>query len=367
MLEVAGYEPFEATRLLVNFGIALRNRGLSVPVSSVCDYVDAVATLGFTTTDAVYWAGRTTLVTRPEDIAVYDKAFVAFWGDRDMGPEPVVTIPVVRDPSDPQESSGPEGLEGKAVRYSSLERLADKDFALCTSAELAQALEAMRSLRVRVDSRRSRRWAKRRPGERPDLRSSFRRSMRLGGELVVIDEVGRLARLRRLVVLCDVSGSMEPYTRALLRFAHILVAGRRRVEAFAIGTRLTRLTRELSSRDPDAALAAAACAVVDWAGGTRLGEGIRAFNNAFGIAGVARAAQVVICSDGWDTGDPGLLAAEMARLHNVAHQVVWVNPLKGTLDYEPLAQGMAAALPHVDRFLEGHNLTSLRALLEVIA
>jgi len=191
--------------------------------------------------------------------------------------------------------------------------------------------------------------------------------MRRGGEVVTLERMRRVPRVRRLVVLCDVSGSMEPYARALLRFAHVLVAGRTRVEAFALGTRLTRLTRQLSSHDPDAAMAAAAASVRDWSGGTRLGDGLREFNDRFGVAGMARGAQVVILSDGWDRGDPGELSAQMARLHRIAHQVVWVNPLKATPDYEPLAQGMAAALPHVDRFLAGHNLASLADLLEVLA
>jgi uncharacterized protein with von Willebrand factor type A (vWA) domain len=160
---------------------------------------------------------------------------------------------------------------------------------------------------------------------------------------------------------------MEPYARALLRFAHVLVAGRTRVEAFALGTRLTRITRQLSSRDPDAAMAMASASVRDWSGGTRLGAGLREFNDRFGITGMARGAQVVILSDGWDRGDPEELASQMARLNRVAHQVIWVNPLKSTPGYEPLAQGMAAALPYVDRFLPGHNVTSLNELLAALA
>jgi hypothetical protein len=170
-----------------------------------------------------------------------------------------------------------------------------------------------------------------------------------------------------VVLLCDISGSMEPYSRALLRFLHVAVVGRGRVEAFALGTRLTRLTRPLSSRDPDAALSQAAAQVLDWSGGTRLGEGIGAFNDRYGMPGMARGAVVVILSDGWDRGDPERLAGEMARLHRAAHQLVWVNPLKASVGYEPLARGMAAALPHVDQFVEGHSAASLDALVEVIA
>jgi hypothetical protein len=169
-----------------------------------------------------------------------------------------------------------------------------------------------------------------------------------------------------VVLLCDVSGSMEPYSRALLRFLHAAVVGRGQIEAFALGTRLTRITRELTSRDPDAALAKAARAVPDWSGGTRLGEGLRAFNTEWGVRGMARGAVVVILSDGWDRGDPSVLREQMERLSRVAWKVVWVNPLKASPGYAPLAAGMAAALPYVDEFVEGHSLDSLERLAEVI-
>ena len=169
-----------------------------------------------------------------------------------------------------------------------------------------------------------------------------------------------------MVFLLDVSGSMDPYSRALLRFAHAAVIGRRRVEVFSLGTRLTRLTRALQWRDPDRALAALEPDVRDWSGGTRLGDGLQRFNGEWGVPGMARGAVVVVLSDGWERGDVGLLAEEMARLHRVAHRVVWVNPLKATPGYEPLARGMAAALPFVDHFVEGHSLRSLVDLAEVI-
>jgi uncharacterized protein with von Willebrand factor type A (vWA) domain len=174
-------------------------------------------------------------------------------------------------------------------------------------------------------------------------------------------------RPRRLILLCDVSGSMDAYSRALLRFLHAAVVSRGRVEAFALGTRLTRLTRDLSSHDPDAAISAAARHVVDWSGGTRLGEGLRRFNDEWGVRGMARGAIVVIMSDGWDRGDPELLAEQMERLHRVAHRIVWVNPLKASPGFAPLARGMAAALPYVDEFVEGHSLASLETLAEVVA
>ncbi len=174
-------------------------------------------------------------------------------------------------------------------------------------------------------------------------------------------------RNRRLVLLLDVSGSMEPYARALLRFVHAAVAGRQKVEAFSLGTRLTRITRELSSRDPDIALRQTSTRVVDWSGGTRLGEGLRQFNDAWGQRGMARGAIVVILSDGWDRGDPAVLAEQMVRLHRVAHRVIWVNPLKVTPGYAPLARGMAAALPYVDAFVEGHSVAALEELARAIS
>lgn len=172
---------------------------------------------------------------------------------------------------------------------------------------------------------------------------------------------------RRLVLLLDISGSMEDYARALLRFVHASIVARRRVEAFALGTRLTRLTRELSTRDPDRAFDAASSAVADWSGGTRLGESLRKFNDEWGVRGMARGAVVVVMSDGWDRGAPEDMAEQMQRLHRVAHRVVWVNPLKATEGYAPLAQGMAAALPHVDAFIEGHSLAALNKLARVIS
>jgi hypothetical protein len=168
------------------------------------------------------------------------------------------------------------------------------------------------------------------------------------------------------VLLLDVSGSMEPYARAFVRFLHAAVVSRSRVEAFALGTRLTRITRELTSRDPDAAVRAAARRVVDWSGGTRLGAALRQFNDVWGVRGMARGAVVVIVSDGWDRGDPEVLAEQMARLARVAHRIVWVNPLKASPGYAPLAKGMAAALPHVHYFVEGHSLDALAELTRVI-
>jgi uncharacterized protein with von Willebrand factor type A (vWA) domain len=253
------------------------------------------------------------------------------------------------------------------LSYSEVDRLRKKDFATCSPDELDEITRLMRTgaLRARQRSRRMR------PSTlahgRLDARATTRSALRSGGEIVRLKRRRPTSRPRRVVLLCDVSGSMEPYVRAFVRFLHVAVAGQPRVEAFAVGTRLTRLTRQLSPRDPDVALTNASEHVLDWSGGTRLGEGIGTFNNRYGMPGMARGAIVVIMSDGLDRGDPEQLGAEMARLHRAAHQIIWVNPLKGSIGYQPLARGMAAALAHVDRFVEGHSAASLETLVGVIA
>jgi hypothetical protein len=255
----------------------------------------------------------------------------------------------------------------RAVRYSAREVLRDRDFASCTPDELDEAHRLMASMRLSGPYRRSRRSRRAPSGRgRPDLGATLRRSMRTGGEPVDRPSRTPSKTPRRLVLLVDVSGSMAPYARELLRFAHVAVAGRRRVEAFAIGTRLTRLTRALAVHDPDAALDHVAREVPDWSGGTRLGEGLRQFNDEWGRRGMARGAIVVILSDGWDRGDPALLGEQVRRLALVARDVVWVNPLAGAPGFAPVAGGMAAALPHVGHLVAGHSLGALENLVHVL-
>jgi uncharacterized protein with von Willebrand factor type A (vWA) domain len=327
----------------------------------------------------VYWAGRATLVRRPEDIDTYDRAFAAWWAHRlpvSLTPSVVRDIVLAFDTAGDDDEPAPDAESESdsrdgdllAVRYSRAEVLRERDFALYTHDEFVEARRLMADLRMAGSLRRSRRLrASRRRRGRPDLRRTVRRAIRTGGEPIHRAFVEPAQRPRRVVLLCDVSGSMEPYARGLVRFLHAAVVGRGRVEAFALGTRLTRITRELSSRDPDVALAAATRRVVDWSGGTRLGDGLRQFNDEWGVRGMARGAVVVILSDGWDRGDPEILGEQMARLHRVAYRVVWVNPLKSSADFAPLARGMAAALPHVDEFVEGHSLASLEHLAAVVA
>jgi uncharacterized protein len=360
--------------MAVAFANVLRGAGVDIPVGSVVTFARALGVLGVDRRESVYWAGRATLPTRPEDVGVYDRAFRAFWlgdGGEPMPPSEPLALTLLTDDGeeDANASEAPTQPPGPviSVRYSPTEVLRHKDFAACSPAELAEARRLMSDLRLGAALRRSRRMEpSHRARGRPDLRRTVRHALRTGGEPVRRARLEPGRRQRRVVLLCDVSGSMEPYARTLLRFLHAAVASGSRVEAFALGTRLTRLTRELSGRDPDAAMHLAATAVVDWSGGTRLGTGLRAFNDRWGIRGVARGAVVVILSDGWDRGDPQLLAAEMARLRRVAHRVVWVNPLKASPGYAPLARGMAAALPYVDDFVEGHSVASLENLVEVV-
>ena len=364
--------------IAVAFSQVLRGLGLRVPASSTHTYADALGEVGLDERDGVYWAGRATLIRRPEDIEPYDRAFEVFFEGRSGGsdaaePEPIhLTLAVDTDDDD---DSADDDSAGRAsddetieLRFSASEVLRHKDFAAYDDAELAQAQTLMSELRLVGSPRSSLRLeASRRATRHPDIRETVRASLRAGGEPARRHYRAPSTRLRRLVLVLDVSGSMEPYARALLRFVHAAVAGRQKVEAFALGTRLTRVTRELTSRDPDVALQAAGTRVSDWSGGTRLGAGLRTFNDEWGVRGMARNSIVVIMSDGWDRGDPDLLAEQMQRLQRVTHRLIWVNPLKVTPGYAPLARGMAAALPYVDRFVEGHSLDALDQLARVIA
>jgi uncharacterized protein with von Willebrand factor type A (vWA) domain len=248
-----------------------------------------------------------------------------------------------------------------AALASSLEVLREKSFAECSDEELEQLARLMRSLRLAVPPRRTRRRAPSRDGEL-DLRRTVRRALRTGGDPVRLARRQRRRQPRRLVLLLDVSGSMTAYSRALLVFAHATVRTDHRWEVFCFGTRLTRVTRALDAPTLDDALRNVATEVLDWEGGTRIGASLKTFLDGWGHSGLARGAVVVICSDGLDTGDSSLLREQMARLSRLAELVAWLNPLKADPRYEPVARGMATALPYVDVFASGHNLASLEAL-----
>lgn len=361
--------PGEPERIAAAFGAILREEGVVVPMSSLLLLVDALAVLGLDRRESVYWAGRTTLVRRQDDVSSYDRAFARLWlgvdGAAQMPPLPVT---VATDDAEDAAGGGAPSGPSVSVRYSATEVLRYKDFAAYDQSELAELSRLFARFRLTGSLRRSRRLsAAPRRGSAPDVRRTFQRAMRSSGEPMCPAYRDASLRPRRVVLLCDVSGSMDVYSRVLIRFVHAAVAGRTKVEAFTMGTRLTRVTRDLRSRNPDAALRAAAGRAPDWSGGTRLGASIQQFNDVWGVRGLARGAVVVILSDGWDRGDPAELGRQMERLRRVAHRVVWVNPLKATAGYSPVARGMAAALPHVDHFVEGHSLHSLETLAELVA
>lgn len=361
---------------IVGFVDALRSGGIEVPMSCSITFAEALSKLDVTKREQVYWAGRATLIRRPEDIERFDAVFSSYW---ESGPQLsiesrsietltlAVDDPDKTDPSDEAERSDVESSDTIELRFSAVEVLRKKDFAEWSERELAESRALMARLRLAGEPRRSlRQRANGSRGDRPDLRRTVRCAMASQGEPFRRQWTSAAIRPRPLVLILDVSGSMEPYARALIRFAHAAVAGRQRVEVFALGTRLTRITRELSRRDVDEAVTRAAEAVVDWSGGTRIGDGIEMFNNRWGQRGTARGATVVILSDGWDRGDPEALSEQMRRLGRLAHRIVWVNPLKVTPGYAPLARGMAAALPYVDHFVEGHNVLALEELATIV-
>lgn len=360
-------------RLAVGFARVLRRLDIATPLDSVLTFINALSLVGIEDRQSVYWAGRTTLVRRPEDIAMYDKAFNVFWEHRESvvaDDEEQLKVTLALDTEDEGSADGNADASDDptiTLRFSGVETLHDKDFAEYSNDEMNQAQLFMQSLRMAGPPRPSLRMKPTRSrGKRPDMRATVRASLGASGEPMRRHWVEKGDKSRRIVFLLDISGSMEPYARALVRFVHAGVAGRQRVEAFTLGTRLTRITRELSSKDPDRALRAAGENVRDWSGGTRLGETLRLFNNEWGVRGMARGAIVVVLSDGWDRGDPIVLAEQMERLHRVSFRIVWVNPLKVTPGYAPLARGMAAALPYVDDFVEGHSLDALEQLTKVI-
>ncbi len=360
-------------RLAVGFARVLRRLDIATPLDSVLTFINALSLVGIEDRNSVYWAGRTTLVRRPEDIAMFDKAFNVFWEHRESvvaDDEEQLKVTLALDTEDEGSADGNADASDDptiTLRFSGVETLRDKDFADYSNDEMQQAQLFMESLRMAGPPRPSLRMKPTRSrGKRPDMRATVRASLAASGEPMRRHWVTKGDKPRRIVFLLDISGSMEPYARALVRFVHAGVAGRQRVEAFTLGTRLTRITRELSSKDPDRALRAAGENVRDWSGGTRLGETLRLFNNEWGVRGMARGAIVVVLSDGWDRGDPIVLAEQMERLHRVSFRIVWVNPLKVTPGYAPLARGMAAALPYVDDFVEGHSLDALEQLTKVI-
>jgi uncharacterized protein len=354
----------------------LRAGGVRVGTGELESSARAMAAIDPSQRGDVYLALRAVLCSRRTDHPVFDSAFSAVFGDAAAEPgtdgtgmPPGSELVVPRAAAPPPEDARPNTISESEVRpaaYSEVELLRDKDFAHYTDLERAQARRIIMSLAQHMPMREARRTrATRRRGVRPDLQATVRAALRYGGEPVDRRWREHVQGPRKMVLVCDVSGSMAPYARMLLQYLHAAVATHRRVEAFVFGTRLTRITHELGIRDPDRALDRASAAVVDWSGGTRIGDAIATLNRVHGRR-LGRGSVIVILSDGWDRGDPALLGAEMARLRRTAHRTIWLNPLKAAPDYEPLARGMAAALPHTDHFMAGNSLRSLAELAQLL-
>lgn len=390
----------DLAEVAAGFGQVLHAAGVAVTPERTGRFAKAVATGRPLTNDELYWMARVTLAGSRSDIEVLDRVFAQVFrglvdvaderGDSSQPPpahtkpgpdrRPAADQPPTSETSTPQPtaaSAGPDDdrdddqddddpeHEMVLAAASTDEHLRAKDFAAWTAEELASLRELMARLAVRAPTRPGRRHVPNDAGHRMDLRATLRRAHRTGGDPVVRVMRTRKERRRRIVLLADVSGSMEAYSRAYLHLLHGAVRATR-AEAFVFATRLTRLTRPLQTTDPDEALRRAALAAPDWSGGTRIGEALRRFNDEHGRRGLARGAVVVIVSDGWEREDPALVGEQMARLARLAHRVVWANPRAATEGYEPLAGGMAAALPHVDDFVSGHSVEALEHLLDVV-
>jgi uncharacterized protein with von Willebrand factor type A (vWA) domain len=374
-------DPADLAGFAAALAAACREAGLPVGPDRAERFARAVAVVAPATPARLRHCAAATLVSGPEQVAVLDRLFAgmsqpevaddASRGDLNA-PGPVTSDPrpgpgaggALRTGGG--DSGGADRDAGVPVAAAAVERLADREFEALTPAELALLTEAMRALRVALPQRRSRRTRPAAHGDRVDLRATLRSAARRAGDPATLARRTARRRPRRLVVLCDISGSMEPYARALIQLLYS-AAGVERAEVFTFATRLTRLTRALARTSPAVALERAGRLAPDWSGGTRIGEALRHFNDGYGRTGVARGAVVLILSDGWDTGGPELVGREMARLRAVAHRVVWANPRTRLEGYEPLAGGMAAAWPYCDAVVSAHSLEAMDELLAALA
>jgi len=360
------------TGVLVDFCRELRGAGLAVGTGDVLTYCVAMTPLDPTDLLDLYWAGRATLVTRRDDIAVYDQVFRRFFlatGDAPAGPltitaqtaaqaEAELALPETEPGERPGEEREDEAVLGWMA--SDVAALKHKSFAACSPEELAAVRRIMAKIRLAPPKRRTRRAVAARAGRSPDLRRTVRESLRLHGEPAELYWRRRKLRLRPLILILDISGSMSDYSRNLLQFAYSARRAAAKVEVFCFGTRLTRITGELAARRPDEALARAARAVFDWEGGTRIGASLDTFVRGHARRGLARGGVVVVCSDGLDRGDPEVLALAAERLRRLCYRLVWMNPHKGDdAGFTPSTLGMMVVAPHVDLMLSGHDLRSL--------
>jgi uncharacterized protein len=358
---------------LVGFARTLRAAGVPAGPNRVHAWTEAMGHLDATRTADVYWSGRLTLCSSPDDVAAYDVAFAAYFGDLPLGSprtarRPLtVPLPAVRPDVGQQDAAREDDTERHAALTASrVEVLRRRDLAELSDAERAEVGQLLAALRPSGPSRRTRR---RRPAHRGrlDTGRTVRAMLRRGGEPASLEHRARSETRRRLVLLVDVSGSMSGYADGLLRFAHAACRRRPSTEVFTIGTRLTRVSRELRGHNPDAALSAAYTSVPDWSGGTRLGEQLKAFLDRWGQRGTARGAVVVIASDGWERGDVGQLGEQMQRLHRLAHRVFWVSPHAGKDGFAPATAGLRTALPSIDRLVPGHSVETLAQVADLLS
>lgn len=364
------HEDLEPDELLLGFARALRAAGLAVTADRERTFLLAAATVGMGERAHVYWAGRSTLTSTPADFPAYDEIFERWFGGESIPKGRNVDIvrpPVRQAPLDSGEGEGSsDDTDTLEARASAQEVLRHRDVATLDAADRAAAARLFASLAPRAPQRRARRHVRSTSGA-VDGRATLREQLRRMGEPGRVHHRRRGVRPRRIVLLIDVSGSMSPYADSLLRLAHAFVRAVPHVEVFTMGTRLTHVTRALTERDPDRALAAAGRVVPDWSGGTRLGDSIGAFLDRWGRRGMARGSVVVVFSDGWERDGPEVLGEQMRRLAALSHRVVWANPHRGKAGYEPVQQGIVAALPHIDDFVAGHSLAAFEQLIEVVS
>jgi uncharacterized protein with von Willebrand factor type A (vWA) domain len=359
-----------ATAAMVGFARTLRAAGVAAGPARVRAWADALGYLNASEMGQVYWSGRLTLCSGPDELRIYDAAFAAYFGP---APAPVARRNLQRTviaasamnggSESADDSDAGSAAAGTASRH---EVLRHRDLAALRASERDEIARMLSTLRPVGPTRRSRRYRPSRAGTLDPPRT-VRRMLRRGGEPDRLRFRRRARTPRRLVLLIDVSGSMAAYADGLVRFAHAACRRRPSTEVFTIGTRLTRVSRELRQPDPEVALAAASAAVPDWSGGTRLGEQLKAFLDRWGQRGVARGAVAVVASDGWERGDVTLLAAQMERLHRLAHRVVWVSPHAGKPGFAPEAAGLRAAMPAVDALVAGHSVDALDRLARLLS
>jgi uncharacterized protein len=392
------------------FGVALHTAGLPVGPDRCERLARALTVMNASSLADFRACALATMVSSPSQLPTFDRVFTAIFGGRSPFGVQLPGVPSLSPGSNADNSPAPGGSsaaepgsltsgrqfaeaglrsgedsddlpEGQGLRQlaSAAEQLRSRDFTELSPAELHQLVSLMRELTLAIPPRRTRRYRGPSKGKRPDLRRTMRQAQRYGGEVIRISRQARVVRPRRLVVLCDISGSMEPYARALLMLMYVLYgaqsqgtqpqarSAQSKPELFSFATRLTRLTPALSAASPDTMLVKAGEAAPDWSGGTRIGGALKEFNDRYGAPGMARGAVVLIISDGWDTGDPELLRQQMARLDRLAYRIVWANPRTQSPRYRPEVGGMAAAWPFCDAVVSAHNLDALDDLLAALS